>query len=70
MIGSNVIQFAPALQHRREREIARAAHASSHVPWRSRYPEGIDGLWREPRELRSAAAVIRFDRVSTHIAGR
>lgn len=45
---TNVVEFAPALQRRRERS-EQAAHAGHQGRWRSRYRDGIDGLWaRKP----------------------
>lgn len=68
MVSSNIIQLALALQRRRERETDRAAYASSHASWRSRYPEGIDGLWRDLQARRSTAEVVRFDRARIRTA--
>lgn len=48
MTATNVFEFAPALQRRREQkeQTARAGHQGT---WRSRYRDGIDGLWaRKP----------------------
>jgi hypothetical protein len=44
MTDTNVIEFAPVLQRRREQQIAHAIHASRSTPWRGRYRDGIDGL--------------------------
>ena len=40
---TNIVEFAPALQRRRERS-EQAAGAGRHASWRSRYRDGIDGL--------------------------
>ena len=56
MSGSNVIQFAPALQRRRYH----AALAMSDGSWLSRYPEGIDGLWADSHTWTLPGVVIHF----------
>ncbi|MEZ5832725.1 MAG: hypothetical protein R3D05_16240 [Dongiaceae bacterium] len=57
MATTNVIEFAPALRRRQERQSDRAVHAGHHAPWRSRYRDGIDGLWGERRAQRSGEIV-------------
>jgi hypothetical protein len=55
MTNTNVIEFAPILQRRREQQLDRATHVSRSTPWRSRYRDGIDGLsrraWKSPGEV-------------------
>jgi hypothetical protein len=55
MTNTNVIEFAPILQRRREQQLDRATYVSRSIPWRSRYRDGIDGLsrraWKSPGEV-------------------
>ena len=57
MANTNVIDFALALQRRRERQNDRAAYAGHNDPWRNLLREGIDGLltmqqvWASPGEV-------------------
>ena len=60
MADTNVIEFAPALQRRRERQTDHAAYASRYGPWRSRYREGIDGLWTERQAWKSPGEVVQL----------
>lgn len=60
MADTNVIEFAPALQSRRERQIDHAAYTSRYGPWHNRYREGIDGLWQERQAWKSPGEVTRL----------
>lgn len=60
MISTNVIQFAPALQRRRNRDMALLAIGNGGDSWLGRYPDGIDGLWVEGQE--PIANILPFDR--------
>lgn len=60
MADTNVIEFAPALQRRRKRQTDHAAYTSRYGPWRSRYGEGIDGLWPERQAWKSPGEVTRL----------
>jgi hypothetical protein len=55
MTSTNVIEFAPILQRRREQQLDRATYVSRSIPWRNRYRDGIDGLsrraWNSPGEV-------------------
>jgi hypothetical protein len=67
MANTNVIEFAPALQHRRGRQTDHAAYASRYGSWRSRYSEGIDGLWTERQAWKAPGEVVRLVTPRSHL---
>ena len=71
MTSTNIIEFAPVLQRRREQQIAHPAYLSRSAPWRNRYRDGIDGLLN-PRKVRtSPCEVVPFVAIGSrpHAAG-
>ena len=59
MASTNISQFAPALQRRRERQSDRAIFANDYGSWDGHYPTGIDGLWTEPQVIGSVVPFAR-----------
>jgi hypothetical protein len=60
MASTNVIQFAPALQRRRERQGDGGVSADGRDPWAGHHPAGVDGLWLG--EPQATGTVIPFAR--------
>ena len=59
MASTNIIQFAPALQRRRERQSDRVIYANDYGSWDGHYAAGIDGLWTEPQMIGSVVPFVR-----------
>ena len=68
MANTNVIQFAPALQRRRERQGDQAAYASHDGSWHGRYRDGIDGLWTGAHAWKEPAEVVQLVRPTSRLA--
>ena len=60
MTSTNIIEFAPVLQRRREEQIAHAAYLRRSAPWRNHYRDGIDGLLNTRKVRASPGEVVPF----------
>ena len=61
MTATNVFELTPALLRRRERSAAQNHRGL----WRSRYRDGIDGLWARKPAGEVVQLVIPFNRPTT-----
>jgi hypothetical protein len=60
MTSTNIIEFAPALQRRRERQGDSGAPADGRGSWDDHYPSGIDGLrTAEPQAMGVVIPLVR-----------
>jgi hypothetical protein len=60
MTSTNIIEFAPALQRRRERQGDSSAPADGRGSWDDHYPAGIDGLrTAEPQAMGVVIPLVR-----------
>jgi hypothetical protein len=60
MTSTNIIEFAPVLQRRKEQQITHAAHLGRSAPWHNRYRDGIDGLLNTRKVRTSSGEVVPF----------